>query len=57
MTPQKSKKKAAKKWLCKFCGQDMDKDSWFDRSITIDGIGREVEGNGFVCGRCGRKEQ
>lgn len=49
----KGRKKKVDYWICKHCGS---KDCWFDRSISLDEDGEEIEGMGYVCGKCGRKD-
>lgn len=48
-----SEEETPQDWKCPNCGC---KEAWFDRSITIDAEGNEIDGMGYVCNQCGRKQ-
>lgn len=52
MTRTKKKRKLDY-WICEYCGST---DCWFDRSMTLDDNGEEIESMGYVCDKCGKKE-
>lgn len=40
-------------WVCPWCGND---ETYFDRSILVDGDGNEIEGMKDRCTGCGRAD-
>ena len=38
-----------------YCTCKKPKDPWFDRSITTDEQGNELQGMGYVCDRCHKR--